>query len=292
MKNFLIKSFLVFTIFFISIILFWNYQDQKDFDKVFKVVEGNLLSPVAVTDVKDVPYINGQSWYYFRRELKTDKARIDLDSILKPFWTNRLSKFNDTIPSIEKNTWNKLVDEFDKKTLQKDTFLIQARRDTIRLSIKQVAIFQAEYIFGIKDEPYLFSLSINEWNKPGEKIVRVDDTLRFEYFKRHILKVNELFDGVEKVKVSFKKLISERHKKYGVTTSNKKYVYLIEKTNGRDLYKNETGFELLGQNEEYYSWWDGLSTIIIFWGFVIIWVYLAFLVFISFIDGIKGESEK
>jgi hypothetical protein len=266
------KKLIQFTIFFGGIVLYWNFQDKRDFDKVFKVVEGDIIGPVAVTDVQGLLLINNQLWGNFRKELNNGQARIDLDSILIPFRANQLSQYNDTLPAVNKIEWDKMVDQFDQKALQKDTFLIQGYRDTIRINIQQIAAFNAKYIFGIDNEPYEFS--INEWKKT-EKFMTYFETLRFEDFENHVLKVNELFNGLQKIKVTYRYKLSEFSKQFGAVRSNIKSPYLIEKIDGTEIYKYESGFEMLANDGEYWTWWDDILLKIIFWLFVAIWIFLA-----------------
>lgn len=282
MKNFLIKPFLVFTIMFISIILYWNYQDQKDFDKNFKVVQGELTGPVALADAHFVTYINDQMWWDFRQELKTNAARIEIDSIIKPFRSITNNDSNDTIPSINKITWNRLINELEQKTVQKDTFIIQGRSDTIRLRIKVVGYFQAKYIFGIKGRSYDFSLPIEQLLKPANKILAFEDELRFEDFEHHVIKVNELLEGVEQVKITFLNIYMNSAGYYSEVLPSPD---IIEELNGREIYKDVKTFERLEERGQYYTWWDSIFMQILFWAMVIIWVPLSFFTFLLSREG-------
>lgn len=285
MKNFLIKPFLVFTIMFITIILYWNYQDQKDFDKTFKVVHGELTGPMAVADAHFVTYINDQMWWDFRQELKNKNARIDIDSIIKPFRHITNDDTNDTIPSITRANWNRLIDELEQKTVQKDTFIIQGRSDTIRLRIKVVGYFQAKYIFGIKGKSYDFSLPIEQLLESEGKILAFEDELRFEDFENHVIKVNELLDGLEQVKITFLKRYMNSAGNYSAILPSPD---IIEEMNGSEIYKDENTFKRLEERGQYYTWWDSIFMQILFWSLVIMWVPLAFFTFLLSREG--GEE--
>ena len=291
MKNSPLSKLVQFTIFFVGIILIWNYQDRRDFDKIFKVIEGKLIGPVAVTDIQDYVYVNGKGGYNIREDLKTKSEIRVFDSILKPIRENKLSNFNDTLPEINKETWDYYSNFFDQQAIKIDTFLIRRNGDTLNLKIDQLAVFRANYIFRIAEHPYFFSIRVDKtpkWNSEmldslssEEKINLLreptfNDPMRFEDFENHVQKINKLLDGEKKLKVSFKNVISERNKNMGAVQTYHKAPYIIENLYGIDLYKDESGFEMLAMFDEYLSWKDSIFHLFLFWFFVIVWVYLAF----------------
>ena len=304
MKPSQFSKLLIFTCLFGAILLIWSYQDQKDFDNIFQVIEGDLIPPVPIPDVKHYLKINNEAHGIFRMKLSTNNAKIALDSIIKPMVRARKVSCNyDTLPAIDKNTWNQFNDYFTQNAIRYDTFLIWEGNDTVPLKIREAVVFQAKYIFGVERHPYTFSLNIETeqnpelenikelaYNEKRERLMNANlyDTLRFEEFNTHVMQVDNLFEDVDKIRISFKNVLRERHKAMGAVISNTKSPYMIETTNGWDLYRDETGFEILAMNDEYLSWRDSMFHVILFWFFVVVWFYLAFRSYLSY----KSQKEQ
>jgi hypothetical protein len=291
MKNPALNKFLQFSLFFGAIILYWNFQDQQDFDKVFKVVQGKLTSPVAVTDVRDLFYINGEGWRKTREELGSERWQAALDSIIKPIRQNQLQAFNDTFPEVNEDIWRKYVEWFNEKAIKLDTFLVKYGKDTFWLDIEQKAVFNADYVFRIENEPYEFKVDIAEtpWYEGDmfDTLPRseqldlmlesdIDKPMRYSDFEKHVAFVDDFLEGQEMIKVSIRDYREDHRKALLEGRSIEASAYLVEKPSGWNLYKDESGFEVLAMFDEYISWWDSIFHQILFWFFLIVWLFLAF----------------
>lgn len=265
-----------FSIFFLATVLFWNYQDRKDFDKVFDEVEGKLIAPVAITDIQDHLYINDQPWGEFKEGLPTASLKSELDSILKPVRANQLKQLNDTITPVTRSNWDKTVNIFKEKALSIDTLLIHKdpyRWDTINIKIRQIPVFDVDYKFGIEGYPYVFWIS--KYDLEGFDAPLEEDTITYETFKAYQASVDELIGNEERLTIAYRTEMSALAKRMNAVRTNFRAPYIIENASGKEIFRDESGFEMLAWNETYMSWWDSLFHQIIFWFFVVVWVILA-----------------
>lgn len=265
-----------FSIFFLATVLFWNYQDRKDFDKVFDEVEGKLIAPVAITDIQDHLYINDQPWGEFKEGLPSASLKSELDSILKPVRTNQLKQLNDTITPVTRSNWDKTVNIFKEKALSIDTLLIHKdpyRWDTINIKIRQIPVFDVDYKFGIEGYPYVFWIS--KYDLEGFDAPLEEDTITYETFKAYQASVDELIGNEERLTIAYRTEMSALAKRMNAVRTNFRAPYIIENASGKEIFRDESGFEMLAWNETYMSWWDSLFHQIIFWFFVVVWVILA-----------------
>ncbi|RKQ42229.1 hypothetical protein BXY85_2835 [Roseivirga pacifica] len=267
---------LKFSLIFLTTVLFWNYQDRKDFNEVFDEVEGKLVGPVAATDVQDHLYINDQPWGEFKEELPTASLKSELDSILKPIHANQLKLLNDTIAPITQSKWNRTVNMFKAKALSIDTFLINKNPyewDTINIKVRQTPVFDVDYKFGVEGHPYVFWIS--KYDLEGFDAPLDEDTITYETFKAYQTGVDALIGNEERLKITYKKEMSALAKRLNAKRTDFRAPYIIENARGKEVFRDESGFELLAWNETYMTWWDSLFHQIIFWFFVLVWVILA-----------------
>lgn len=262
MKNPFLSKFIIFTIFFITVVLSWNYKDQKEFDKVLGVVEGELIGPTPTTEVHGFASINNRLWREFHKDLSEDE-KAKFIKIIEPLNFGHLSQYKDTIAPLNEETWKKLHKSFKQKAIRKDTFLVSSRKDTIPLSITEKVVFQAKYIFSLKNYPHQFSISMKD---VGLETPGLDKPLSYDQFKEYTDRVDLMLNEQDAVKITFLR----------DSKSNKKVPFIIESIIGRDLFRNEVGFKMLERRETYMSWWDNIFLKILFWFFVIVWVFLAF----------------
>jgi len=290
MKNPALRKLIIFSLFFLSILISWEYQDRRDFEKVFNTIEGKLIKPVAITDIRDLFYINGEGWRKTREELGSERWQATLDSIIKPIRQNQLQAFNDTFPEVNEDTWNKYVEWFNEKAIKLDTFLVKYGRDTFWLDIEQKAVFNADYVFRIENEPYEFKVDIEEtpWYEgdmfdtlPRSEQIDlmlesdIDKPMRYSDFEKHVAFVDDFLEGQEMIRVSIRDYREDHRKALLEGRSIEASAYLVEKPSGWNLYKDESGFEFLAYNETYMSWWDSIFSKILFWFFLIVWLFLA-----------------